>query len=102
MSFEDWYRSLTTDSEYDPSLCVAAVSDEGKVAGFVQCWTSSFIKDLAVMSSFRRHGVGKALMNHAFSLFATRKQPHVDLKVENDAMPALQLYERLGMVEVPD
>ena len=98
---EDWYGNLTTDAEFDPTLCVPALAQDGSVAGFVQCWTSDFIKDLAVAPSHRGNGVGKALMLHAFALFAARGADHVDLKVETTEQTARRLYARLGMVEVP-
>ncbi|MET3924641.1 GNAT family N-acetyltransferase [Devosia sp. 2618] len=97
---EDWYGNLTTDSEFDPALCVPAITEDGQVAGFVQCWTGDFIKDLAVAPQFRGKGLGAALMLHVFGLFAARGSSHVDLKVETEEQPARRLYARLGMVEV--
>lgn len=99
--FDDWYGNLTHDSEFDATLCVPAVTEDGSVAGFVQCWTSNFIKDLAVAPAYRRTGLGTALMLHAFALFAARGAPFVDLKVQVDEEPARRLYARLGMVEAP-
>ncbi len=99
-SFEDWHGNLTSDSEYDPSLCIAAVADDGSVTGFVQSWASNFIKDLAVLPAWRRQGVGEALMRHTFNLFNLRDAQHVDLKVKTDEVGARRLYGRLGMVEV--
>jgi ribosomal protein S18 acetylase RimI-like enzyme len=99
--FRVWLGNLVADTEYDPDLCVPAVGTDGRVAGFIQCWTSGFIKDLAVAPAFRERGLGAALMRHAFALFATRGMAHVDLKVQASAQTARRLYERLGMVEVP-
>lgn len=99
--FDDWYGNLTHDSEFDASLCVPALADDGGVAGFVQCWTSNFVKDLAVAPAYRGQGVGAALMQHAFALFAARGAQYVDLKVGADEQPARRLYARLGMVEAP-
>ena len=100
--FADWHGNLTADSEYDPSLCVAAVADGGEIAGFIQCWTSNFIKDLAVAPGFRGRGIGAALLTHAFGLFARRGASHVDLKVEAENAAARRLYARLGMIDFPD
>lgn len=98
---DEWYGNLTGDSEFDAALCVPVVAEDGSVAGFVQCWTSNFIKDLAVAPAYRRLGLGTALMRHAFALFAARGAPFVDLKVQLDAEPARRLYAGLGMVEAP-
>jgi len=99
-SFHDWFGNLTSDAEYDPALCIVAVAADGSIAGFVQCWTSNFVKDLAVAQNHRRMGVGAALMRHVFALFAERDAGHVDLKVEAGEDVARRLYQRLGMVEV--
>ena len=95
----DWLGNLTADAEYDPALCVPAVTADGSVVGFVQCWTPGFIKDLAVAKAHRVKGVGAALVTHALGLFSARGLPHVDLKVETAEWPARRLYARLGFVE---
>jgi ribosomal protein S18 acetylase RimI-like enzyme len=99
-SFDDWYGNLTSDSEFAPSLCLAAMADNGEIAGFVQCWTSDFIKDLAVSPAYRTLGVGTTLMREMFARFAQRGAKFVDLKVGTDNHAARRLYARLGMVEV--
>lgn len=100
-SFSDWYGNLTQDDEFDAALCVPALAEDGSVAGFVQCWTSNFVKDLAVAPAHRGKGIGAALMQHAFGMFAERGAPYVDLKVQKDEQPARRLYARLGMVQAP-
>ena len=99
--FADWYGNLTTDSEFDPALCIAAVTDDDRVVGFVQCWTADFIKDLAVAPDARGKGIGEALLLTVFAAFAARGTDYVDLKVEIDNAPAQRLYRRLGMTEAP-
>lgn len=98
--FEDWYGNLTADAEFDPALSIPALSVDGQIAGFVQCWTTGFVKDLAVAPEHRGKGLGAALMLHAFALFASRGLPAVDLKVESTEHAARRLYARLGMIEV--
>lgn len=101
-TFDDWYGKLASDSEFDPSLCLVAMADNGDVAGFIQCWTSSFIKDLVVSPGYRTLGVGTALMQEMFSRFARRGADFVDLKVDADNLAGRRLYARLGMFEIPD
>lgn len=94
--FRKWWPELRKDSEFDPALVFLAI-ERGEVIGMAQCWTSSFIKDLAVHPRARRRGIGRALMLTAFHTFAQRGAPHVDLKVREENANAQRLYRDLGM-----
>lgn len=94
--FRKWWNALRKDAEYDPALVFIATDGEG-IAGLAQCWTSSFVKDLAVAPRMRRKGLGRALMLAAFSEFARRGAAHVDLKVREDNVSAIALYHSLRM-----
>ena len=94
--FRKWWPQLRKDSEFDPALVFLAVHGK-EVIGMAQCWTSAFIKDLAVHPRARRRGVGRALMLMAFHAFAKRGATHVDLKVREENASALRLYRDLGM-----
>ena len=101
-AFDDWWPSLRDDGEFDADLCFLAVDERGEVVGAVQCWTSAFVKDLAVHADARRHGLAEALLLTAFAAFRRRGAAHVDLKVQLDnPTGAVRLYRRLGMVPVP-
>jgi len=96
--FDAWWATLCGDPEFDPALVFVAVDGEERIAGVAQCWTSAFIKDLAVASEWRRRGLGQALLLHAFECFRQRGAPHVELKVEIDnPSGAVRLYQRMGM-----
>ena len=98
--FSDWWDSLRADPEFDASLCFLA-RDPGGIVGVVQCWTSGFVKDLAVHPRRRGQGIAAALLLHAFIVFKERGVAAVDLKVLEFNTPAVQLYLRLGMVIIP-
>ncbi|MDQ6435718.1 GNAT family N-acetyltransferase [Mesorhizobium sp. LHD-90] len=100
-SAEDWWARFSGDPEFDRDLCLLAFDTEGQLAGVALCWTSAFVKDLAVRADMRRQGLGEALLLHVFSVFRARGAAHVDLKVELDNEPGLRLYRRCGMVHVP-
>jgi ribosomal protein S18 acetylase RimI-like enzyme len=100
--FEGWWRSLITDSEFDPGLCLAAYSGNGRVLAAAQLWTSAFIKDFAVDASLRRQGLGTALLNQCFTVLWARGAPLAMLKVKPENTAARAFYARAGMVEVPD
>lgn len=99
--FSTWWTALSLDDEFDPALCFLAVGDGGRIAGVAQCWTSSFLKDLAVDPQTRCLGLGGNLLRHAFQVFRERGEPYLDLKVESSILGAIGLYQRLGMQQVP-
>lgn len=94
--FRQWWNALRKDEEFDPALVFLAMDETG-VIGLAQCWTSSFVKDLAVHPSARRRGIARALMLSAFQVFAARGAAHVDLKVREENAAAIALYHSLGM-----
>lgn len=99
--FDAWWGRLSGDAEFDADLCFLAIDQTGGLAGVAQCWTSAFLKDLAVRPDMRRRGLGEALLRHCFATFAARGAPHLDLKVELDnPTGAIRLYERVGMIRV--
>jgi ribosomal protein S18 acetylase RimI-like enzyme len=99
--FAIWWPSLRDDSEYDPTLCFIAADEHGEILGVAQCWTSAFIKDLAVAPAKRRQGLGAALLCHALRVFSVRGAAYVDLKVHADnPTGALRLYRSLAFDEI--
>lgn len=100
-SAEDWWARFSGDPEFDGDLCFLAFDSEGGLAGVALCWTSAFLKDLAVRADMRRRGLGEALLFHVFSIFRARRATHIDLKVELDNAEGMRLYQRCGMVRVP-
>lgn len=99
-TFEAWWDGLVTDSEYDPALVLVAAGQDGSIAGLAQCWTSAFVKDLAVHPGWQRRGVGTALLTRTFAAFAACGSPHVDLKVAVHNRAAQRFYRCLGMLPV--
>ncbi|ANI58523.1 GNAT family acetyltransferase [Pseudomonas sp. GR 6-02] len=98
-ALEVWQQRFETDPEYDPTLCFIALDAEG-IVGVAQCWTSAYIKDLVVHPRARGLGLGRALLLHAFKVFAQRREGFVDLKVREDNLRARGLYESAGMYVV--
>ena len=94
--FRQWWKALRKDDEFDPALVFLAMEEE-TVLGMAQCWTSSFIKDLAGHPAARRRGLGRALMLAVFQAFQQRGATHVDLKVREENAAAQALYHSLGM-----
>lgn len=99
--FAVWWTKRSGDSEYDPSVVFLVRDDSGQLVALAWCWTSAFLKDLAVAPVARRKGIAEALCRHVFATFHARGADHIDLKtnlVSN--ADAVRLYRRLGMYEV--
>jgi len=92
-----WLSWWTGDPEFDPSVWFLAEED-GALVGVALCWSSGFLKDLAVHPSQRRRGIGRALLLHVFDEFRSRGAPTVSLKVDAaNPTGAVRLYEAAGM-----
>ncbi|WP_417491790.1 GNAT family N-acetyltransferase [Maricaulis sp.] len=100
LAFETWWPALTADPEYRPELCFVAIdSATGALAGFAQCWSLGFVKDIAVAVPWRGRGLGRAMMTEIFRSFQLLGVTELDLKVAADnPSQALGFYQRLGMV----
>ncbi len=90
-----WWGAMVGDSEYAPELCLVAKAAEG-VAGFCLCWTSSFIKDIAVAPDWQRRGLARALLLTAMARLQARGETGVSLKVRLGNAVALRMYEGMG------
>ena len=60
--FADWWGKLSGDEEFDPELFLLAVDDQGTIVGVAQCWTSAYLKDLAVHPDHQGRGIGASLL----------------------------------------
>jgi len=102
LAFGTWWPALTADAEYRPELCFVALdSATGKLAGFAQCWSLGFIKDIAIAAPWRGRGLGRAMMEAAFHSFQALGVTEVDLKVAADnPSRAWGFYQRMGMVRL--
>lgn len=96
----EWWPGITADEEYDPALVLIAAAS-GIPVGLALCWTSGFVKDVAVSAHMRGRGIGEALLRTAFAVLRQRGLDQVDLKVVADNATAIRLYRRLGMIEAP-
>jgi mycothiol synthase len=98
-SYEEW-RERRSRSNFDPSLWFLAL-DDGESAGAVLCSVSDgigWIDTLAVRATWRRRGLGYALLSHAFRELYARGMRRMALGVDaENPTGATRLYERAGM-----
>jgi len=100
-SFEEWRERRLESSDTDVSLWFIARAGED-IAGVVRCERrrdgGGWIGALGVLEPWRRRGVGRALLFHAFSEFHRRGASHVGLGVDaENPTGATRLYEGAGM-----
>src|SRR6476646_5522844 len=97
-----WLAFMTEHDEFDPSVWFLAERD-GELVACALHWTvhqrRGGVKDIVVRESERGHGLGKALLHHAFRTYADQGATSVGLKVDStNPTGAPQLYERVGFV----
>jgi mycothiol synthase len=99
-TFEDW-RAATIDARtFDPKLMLLAIDlGSHRIVGVAYCLghgPGGYVQSLAVDRAFRRRGIAKALLEHAFATFWSLDQSTVALSTDSRT-GALGLYERVGM-----
>jgi ribosomal protein S18 acetylase RimI-like enzyme len=101
-SHAGWLTFMTEHEDFDPAMWFL-VERDGELSACALHWKESqgrgWVKDLVVRESERGHGLAKALLHHAFRVYAARGADRVGLKVDStNPTGAPQLYERLGFV----
>jgi mycothiol synthase len=99
--FEEWRERRLDAGDTDTSLWFVA-RDSDKIAGVARCETrrdgGGWIGALGVRKPWRRRGVGRALLLHAFCEFQRRGASYVGLGVDaENPTGATRLYEGAGM-----
>jgi len=97
-----WLTFMTDHSDFDPSVWFL-VERDGELVACALHWRvhqgRGWVKDIVVRESERGHGLGKALLHHAFRTYADQGATSVGLKVDStNPTGAPRLYERAGFV----
>jgi ribosomal protein S18 acetylase RimI-like enzyme len=100
-SFEDWKSLLMRPDIFNPELWFLAES-EGRMIGACLCpeyqdARQGWVRQLGVLSAWRKKGIGAALLRHAFGEFKRRGFSKAGLAVESDNPNAVTFYEGVGM-----
>ncbi|HKT39598.1 MAG TPA: GNAT family N-acetyltransferase [Ktedonobacterales bacterium] len=99
-SFEHWMARHSTPDSLPPDLVFLAMAGD-TVAGAAICiYLEDFgwVDTLGVRREWRKHGLGLALLHHAFGEFYRRGTHEVGLGVDAQSLTgATRLYERAGM-----
>lgn len=100
----EWRHYLTGNPSFDAQTIFLAETQDGEIAGFATCFPPeqagrpAYIWQLGVLRPWRRRGLGRALLLHAFAAFRQRGVTHAALGVDADSPTgATRLYESAGM-----
>jgi mycothiol synthase len=107
-TYEDFRHHLLDASDYDAGLWFVAW-DRDELAGYIAAQEKSredpargYISLLGVRRPYRRRGLGKALLLHAFGALHARGLRGADLHVDADSLTgATGLYAKVGMSAHP-
>jgi mycothiol synthase len=101
--FEEWSHWMTGYESFDPSLWFVAEAG-GEPAAVCLCRLNEgderlgFVRVLGVRRDWRKQGLGRALLLHAFHEFRRRGIDSVALGVDAESLTgAHKLYESVGM-----
>ena len=98
-SFEEWQANARNG--YDPALWFVVVDDAGQFIAAAICRDRQdygWIRTVATARAWRKRGLGRALLLHAFGAFWARGQHVVGLGVDAQSLTgAAHLYESVGM-----
>jgi mycothiol synthase len=101
--FAGWRDAMIGGAYFDADLWFLALRKE-EIIGACLCAVypeqqQAWVRQLAVAAPWRRRGVARALLLHAFRAFYERDHPTVRSGVEADTI-AHRLYEQVGMRRV--
>jgi mycothiol synthase len=102
--YDQWLHFIRNDEKYDPSLWFLAMDGE-EIAGISLCRLESdedpdmgWVNVLGVRRSWRRNGLGLALLQHSFSELWHLGKRGAGLGVDASSLTgAMGLYEKAGM-----
>lgn len=102
---KDAHQFLEERVQNDQSIIFMA-TQEGEPAGFVQLYPTFssislkrayILNDLFVHEAFRKHGVGRALIEEAYAFSVSQDAAHIRLQTAQDNHNAQRLYKEMGM-----
>lgn len=105
LTFDEWAPSRIWREDFDPSWWFLAIDEQtGEIAGVAlgnlrgEAQEVGWVRALGVRPPYRKHGLGMALLTHAFGKFYERGFRTVGLGVDTQNVSgATRLYERAGM-----
>ena len=103
--FDDvWnYNILKEELESSNSKYIIAKTNDGEIIGFAGIkiiLDNADIMNIVVKKSWRNQGVGNLLLNNLISICKDLNLLSLSLEVNEDNLPAIHLYEKVGFKQV--
>ena len=98
-TLEEWKGWMQRADLFDPELWFLAVAGEALVGVCLSFAypTEGWVRQLAVDERWRRKGLGRALLQHAFGVFRERGHDQAGLAVDSENLHAQAFYQHVGM-----
>ncbi len=100
MEFDEWWRGYAEHPEWSPELSTVVTQGDEVVAAAMafHSFAGGWIRQLGVRRSWRKKGLGLAILNRVFNECYARGIHKVGLGVDAESLTgATRLYERAGM-----
>lgn len=103
--FDDFwnYNILKEELESSNSKYIIAKTNDGEIIGFAGIkiiLDSADIMNIVVKKSWRNQGVGNLLLSNLISICKISNLSSLSLEVNEDNLPAIHLYEKVGFKQV--
>lgn len=100
---DPWSENSIASELNNPLSCWLVAEENGKIAGYVGSQSvldAADVMNLAVSPTYRRQGVGQALVENLVEHLQKNKVIALLLEVRVSNASAIALYEKLGFVQV--
>ena len=103
--FDDFwnYNILKEELESPISKYIIAKTNDGEIIGFAGIKIivdTADIMNIVVKKSWRNQGVGNLLLSNLISLCKNSNLSSLSLEVNEDNLPAIHLYEKVGFKKI--
>ena len=103
--FDDFwnYNILKEELESSNSKYIIAKTNDGEIIGFAGIKIivdTADIMNIVVKKSWRKQGVGNLLLSNLISICKISNLSSLSLEVNEDNLPAIHLYEKVGFKKI--
>lgn len=100
---QPWSKQSLKESLEQPSYRFLVAEKEGQVIGYMGVMIvldEADVTNVAVTSSYRHQGIGKALVSHMLNVCKQQGVTAMTLEVRESNKTAIRLYEKMGFASV--